>query len=89
MTVFEIFVLGFFFLIFCFFIWIEYIKYQRQLQYLKEAKDKSLMTMEEYNKSNQTDVGRVGKEMHQRIKKSQLEDDLRDAYNASILKDDD
>ena len=89
MSLFGFFVLSCFFVIFCFFLWIEYIKYQRQLRYFREAKDKSLMTMEEYAKSNQTDMGRVGKEMHQRIKKTQLEEDLNDAYNASNSTEDD
>ena len=89
MSLFEISVLIFFFLMFCFFMWIEYVKHQRQLRYLKEARDKSIMTMEEYSASNQTDVGRVAKEMHQRLKKKQLEQELGGDASSTKFEDDD
>ena len=72
----DIIILSAFFVLFCLFVWIEYLRYKQEKNHLEKTKEKSEAAMADYLKLNQTDVGNVGKEMYQRMKARELKDEL-------------
>ena len=84
----EIIILSSFFVLFCLFVWIEYLRYKQEQRHLEKTKEKSEAAMADYLKLNQTDVGNVGKEMYQRMKARELKDALIET-NVSDSEDED
>lgn len=78
-------VFGCFFIIFCLFVWLEYLQYQFQRQRLQEAKEKGALAIERYEMSKKNHNVDVVKDMLQKIKAKELNKDLSDSH----LNDDD
>lgn len=75
----DIVILSFFLLLFCCFVWVEYLRFKSQRRQLDQAKAHGLKAIEDYQKSNHGDVAIVEKEMVQRMKARELKSDLKDA----------
>ena len=78
-----------FFIIFCVAVRLEYLSFLRKRNAIRQSKQNTIDTLDAYKKNNQTDVAHVSKEMHQRIKKRQLDDALNEAYRKKNATDDD
>ena len=84
MTIINGIILFIVFILLCLFIWIEYLSYKRRLFHLRESKKQSLAAVDAYQRDQQTDVGRVAKEMHQRLKKKELDQALSEEAGSKL-----
>lgn len=79
----DIVILSFFLLLFCCFVWVEFLRFKSQRRQLDQAKAHGLKAIEEYQKSNHGDVAMVEKEMVQRMKARELKSAIKDAEQES------
>ena len=79
----DIVILSFFLLLFCCFVWVEYLRFKSQRRQLDQAKAHGLKAIEDYQKSNHGDVAMVEKEMVQRMKARELKSAIKDAEQES------